>query len=420
MAEPPRRAVILCGGLGTRLGELTARVPKPLLSVAGRPFLEILLGEIGRQGFDRITLLAGFEGAQIADFAKHTPAAQRFALAIDVVIEPEPLGTAGGLSAARGSLDEEFLLLNGDTWFDINLLALCRFARTRHPDALIAMALRRSEDSSRYGVAKLSSERIVDFDDSRAQSSGAAFVNGGIYLMRRDALDRFGDKRSLEIDVLPELARRGEIAGQTFDGLFIDIGVPQAYAAAQMEIPARLTKPAVFLDRDGVLNRDFGHVGSLDRFEWMPGALSAVRRLNDSGYYVFLVSNQAGVARGHYSERDVQELHRWIQRALRAQGAHLDDIRYCPHHPEALEPQYKKASGWRKPEPGMILDLIKAWPLDLERSFVVGDKETDMETARRAGVTGLLYPGGDLDAFVAECIAASSGLVASASSASPP
>jgi D,D-heptose 1,7-bisphosphate phosphatase len=420
MAEPPRRAVILCGGMGTRLGKLTARVPKPLLPVAGRPFLEILLGEIGRQGFDRITLLAGFEGTQIADFAELSPVAQRFALTIDVVIEPEPLGTAGALSAARGALDEEFLLLNGDTWFDINLLTLCRFARTRHPDAVVAMALRGSEDSSRYGVAKLSSERIVDFDDSRADSSGAALVNGGIYLMRRGALDRFGDKRSLEIDVLQELARRGEIAGQQFNGFFIDIGVPQAYAAAQMEIPARLTKPAVFLDRDGVLNRDLGHVGTLDRFEWMPGALSAVRRLNDSGYYAFLVSNQAGVARGYYSERDVQELHRWMQRALRAEGAHLDDIRYCPDHPEALEPQYKQASGWRKPEPGMILDLINAWPLDLERSFVVGDKETDMEAARRAGVTGFLYPGGDLDAFVAECIAASSRPIASAPSASRP
>ena len=400
--------------MGTRLGELTARTPKPLLPVAGRPFLEILLSELGRQGFDRITLLAGFEGAQIADFAEHTPAARRFGLTIDVVIEPEPLGTAGALSAARAALDEEFLLLNGDTWFDINLLALCRFARTRHPGATVAMALRGSKDGSRYGVAKLSSGRIVDFDDTRTRSLGPALVNGGIYLMRRDALDQFGDKRSLEIDVLPELARRGEIAGQSFDGLFIDIGVPQAYAAAQREIPARLTKPAVFLDRDGVLNRDLGHVGSLDRFEWMPGALSAVRRLNDSGYYVFLVSNQAGVARGYYCERDVQELHRWMQCALRREGAHLDDVRYCPYHPEALQPQYKRASGWRKPEPGMILDLIKAWPIDLERSFFVGDKETDMEAARRAGITGFLYSAADLDAFMAECIAANSGLMASA------
>ena len=356
--------------------------------------------------FDRVTLLAGFEGEQIAEFAKHSPAVQRFALAVDVVIEPKPLGTAGALSAARAALDDDFVLLNGDTWFDINLSALCRFARTRHPEALIAMALRRAEDGSRYGAAKLSGEWIVDFDDSRVRSSGAGLVNGGIYFMRRDALDWFGDKRGLEVDVLPELARRGQIVGQTLDGFFVDIGVPQAYAASQREVPARLRKPAVFLDRDGVLNRDFGHVVSPERFSWMPGALSAVRRLNEAGYYVFLVTNQAGVARGYYSERDVQELHNWIQRALRAEGAHLDDIRYCPDHPDAIEPQYKKSSAWRKPQPGMILDLIQAWPLDLERSFLVGDKETDMEAARRAGVTGFRYPGGDLEAFVAERIAA--------------
>jgi D,D-heptose 1,7-bisphosphate phosphatase len=415
MAEPPRRVAILCGGLGTRLGKLTARVPKPLLPVAGRPLLEILLGEIGRQGFDRVTLLAGFEGEKIAEFAKHSPAVQRFALAVDVVIESKALGTAGALSVARGALDEDFLLLNGDTWFDINLLALCRFARTQHPDASIAMALRRAEDSSRYGVAKLSGERIVEFDDSRVQSSGPGLVNGGIYFIRRDALNRFGDKRSLEVDVLPDLARRGQIVGQPFDSFFIDIGVPQAYAASQRDVPARLRKPAVFLDRDGVLNRDFGHVGSPERFTWMPGALSAVRRLNESGYYVFLVTNQAGVARGYYGERDVQELHHWIQCALRAEGAHLDDIRYCPDHPDAIEPQYKRTSAWRKPEPGMILDLIQAWPLDLERSFLVGDKETDMEAARRAGVTGFPYPGGDLEAFVAECIVAQSRPVKGAS-----
>jgi D,D-heptose 1,7-bisphosphate phosphatase len=406
VGRPPRRVAILCGGLGTRLGDLTARTPKPLLPVAGLPFLEILLGEIGRQGFERVTLLAGFEGGQIAELAKRSAAAKRFGLAIDVVVEAEPLGTAGALVAARHVLDEDLLLINGDTWFDIHLLTLCRFASTRHPDALVTMALRRADDSSRYGMAKLSGERIVDFDDSRVQSSSGGVVNGGIYLLRREALDRMEGKRSLETDVLPDLARRGEIAGQVFDSFFIDIGVPSAYEAAQVEIPARLTKPAAFLDRDGVLNRDRGYVGSKDRFEWQPGAHSAVRRLNEAGYYVFLITNQAGVAHGYYGESDVQELHRWVRQELRAEGAHLDDVRYCPHHPEGSRPEYKKVSPWRKPQPGMILDLLKSWPVDLERSFVVGDKETDMEAARRAGVAGHLYSGGDLDAFVAACLAA--------------
>jgi D,D-heptose 1,7-bisphosphate phosphatase len=416
LASPSRQAVILCGGLGTRLGRLTARAPKPLLTVAGRPFLETLLSEIGRQGFDRIILLAGFEGAKIAEFAKHSSAARRFDLAIDVIVEGEPLGTAGALLGVRDRLDEEFLLLNADSWFDINLLELCRFARERHPDTLISMALRWSDDRSRYGVAKLGGERIVDFDDTRTQTSGPALVNAGLYYLRRDVLTRFGNDRSLEIDVLPRLAREGVVAGRRFDGFFIDIGVPQTYAAAQGEIPARLKKPAVFLDRDGVLNLDVGYLGSLDRFQWMAGAFSAVRRLNDAGYYVFLVTNQAGVARGLYGERDVQHLHRWMQDVLRGEGAHLDDIRYCPDHPEAIDLRYKRASGWRKPEPGMIHDLIKTWPLDLERSFFVGDKQTDMEAARRAGLPGFLFRGIDLDAFLAACIASSSERICASAS----
>jgi D-glycero-D-manno-heptose 1,7-bisphosphate phosphatase len=409
MAESPRRAVILCGGLGKRLGELTACAPKPLLPIGGRPFLEILLEQLGRQGFDRITLLAGFEGAQVAHFAAHTPAAKRFDLTVSVVIETEPLGTAGALFAARTILDEEFVLLNGDTWFDINLLALCRFSDRQASEVPITLALRRSEDSSRYGIVTLSGDRIVDFRNSR-NSASEALVNAGVYFVRRNALTEFGNKRSLEQDVLPELARRDRLAGQPFEGFFIDIGVPQAYAAAQIEIPTRLRKPAAFLDRDGVLNRDFGHVGSPTDVEWMPGAVSAVRRLNDAGYYVFLITNQAGVARGYYSECDVQELHRWMQRTLRAQGAHLDDIRYCPDHPQSSDPRYQKRSDWRKPQPGMILDLIRNWPIDLDRSFVIGDKETDLEAARRARTVGYLYPGGDLDAFVAKCIAARTAL----------
>ena len=163
---------------------------------------------------------------------------------------------------------------------------------------------------------------------------------------------------------------------------------------------AGLRRPAVFLDRDGVINVDRGYVSRRADFKWIPGAIEAIKALNDAGYHVFVATNQSGIARGLYTEREMQALHDYIARELAKKGARIDDWRHSPFHPEGTVIAFKRTSDWRKPRPGMILDLLQSWPVDRARSVLIGDKESDMQAARAAHVRGLRFSGGDLLAFV--------------------
>lgn len=397
--KTPSQCVILLGGLGSRLGALTRETPKPLLDVGGKPFIDILVREAVRRGFTRILLLAGYRSEVVTHYVETLEPQVSVTCEISVSVEPEPLGTGGALAFAREQLDEQFLLLNGDTWFDFNWLDLVDYTSEGS-----ALAARQVPSADRYESLRLGPGGQVTAIVERGNSDSAALINGGVYLLRRSDLDGFTGKFSIENDVLPSLVRRGLLWAKAYDGFFIDIGIPETYETAQSSVPSQLTRPALFLDRDGVINHDDNYVGSFERVRWVDGVAATIRRANDLGYYVFVVTNQAGVARGFYTEEDVRELHLRMSVALREHGATIDDWRYCPYHPDAVIDHYRRAHPWRKPEPGMLLDLMEHWPVDRARSLLVGDQQTDLAAAKAAGIDAKHFRGGNLFELVCGCI----------------
>ena len=399
VAEPSmmsRQAVVLVGGKGTRLGDLAATTPKPLMPIdAETAFLDEVLFNIARHGFDDIVLLAGHLHEQFID--RYSGKEVRGAK-VRFVVEPAAAGTGGAIVNAASILAETFLFANGDTLFDINLRRLDKILADA-PNAIAALALRRVSDTARFGSVDLQNGGIVAFHEKDAAQSGQeGLINGGIGMLRREILSFIEQApASIETDVYPRLAAAGRLRGAEFSDYFIDIGLPDTLAKARREIPLRRRRPAVFFDRDGVLNHDSGYTHRVEDLKWIPGVIETIRRVNDRGALVFVISNQAAIAHGYYTQAEVDRFHAAMVADLAREGAHIDAFYICPYHPQGKIEAYRSPNHPdRKPNPGMILRALAEWPIDCGRSVLIGDQNSDIEAARRAGIEGLLFTGGDL------------------------
>lgn len=399
------QAVVLVGGKGTRLGALTANTPKPLMPLDDKTvFLDEVLFDIARHGFDDIILAAGHFGEQFVEryHEKSLRGAQ-----LRVVVEPYPCGTGGALKGLEAMLAPTFLFVNGDTAFDINLRRLDALLG-RNSGALAALALRRVNDAGRYGSVTLDQDRILAFHEKRAQADSAGgLINGGIGLFRREIVDYIDTYPcSIETQVYPLLCAQNRLCGGEFSGYFIDIGLLDTLNQARADLPLRRYRPAVFFDRDGVINQDKGYTHKVEDLVFIHGAVAAIREVNDCGALAIVVTNQAGVARGLYGPDAVQRFHQAMAEQLARQGAHIDAFYSCMHHPDAVVPAYWHPNHPdRKPNPGMILRAMAEWPIDPGTSQLIGDMASDIEAARQAGVAGHLFDGGDLARFTTPLLA---------------
>jgi D-glycero-D-manno-heptose 1,7-bisphosphate phosphatase len=403
-----KQCLLLAGGLATRLGDLAAKTPKPVQDIAGRPFLAWLMRELIRFGVEDFVILTGHLPHAVEDAVRNAAAGLPTRVTLTFSEEPNRAGTGGALFHAAPLLHDRFLLCNGDSLFDCNLAALLADFARDDPTVEARMLVREIPDATRYGTVTLDTDRVTAFHE-RPHAGGQAapgLINAGIYAMDRRVVSRLTASCSLERDLLAPLAEAGALRATRQDGWFVDIGIPDDLAHARRELPAILNRPALFLDRDGVLNHDHGYVGFRHNWDWIPGALEAIKLATDRRWHVFVVTNQAGVARGLYTEADVTALLSWVADEARRHGGTIDDMRYCPYHPEGTVPAYRRASDWRKPGPGMILNLIADWSLQPEHCVMIGDQTTDMAAAAAAGIRGVLFDGVNLRDTVAGIVKA--------------
>jgi D,D-heptose 1,7-bisphosphate phosphatase len=390
-----KQAVFLVGGENS--GSERQSVPAAARLVGGRPFLSYLVDTAARHGLSDLHVLAR-EGVDVLqrEWGPGSAAAEKLRhrgirLGISNVLAAG--GSARALARVRETLDEMFLLICAENFFDFNWLDLLTLPGSGWQARL---ALRHADDARGRPRVVLDSSRIAAFE---AEGTGAGLVYGGVGLLRRDVLDLVSSATASLDDLFVEAAAQGLLSGRRYERPFVEVteGGPEGNDTA---MAALWRRPAVFFDRDGVLNVDHGYVHRLDDFEWIPGARQAIKRFNDAGYLVFVVSNQSGVARGLYVEEDIHRVHAWMAEELQSVGAHIDCFEFCPFHPEGTIERYRQVSPRRKPGPGMLLDCLAAWPVKKEESLLIGDRPSDIEAAEAAGIPGYLFAGGDLLKFV--------------------
>lgn len=397
--------VVIAGGKGTRLRERLGDLPKPLVEIGGRPLLESQILLAKRYGFTDILLLTGYEGRQVGNYCGDGAA---WGVRIRYRREEEPLGTAGAVLAALDELEERFAVMYGDTMLNVDLARFWNaHLASGAPASLFLHPNGHPQDSDLVELG--AGSRIAAFHPY-PRPGGRYYgnlVNAALYALNREALAPYAAARPAFRDfgkhLFPHMLTQGvELHGYRSPEYIKDAGTPERldevradFRTGRIERGSLATpQPAVFLDRDGALNREAGYIKTPGELEVFSEAGPAIRRLNQAGIRTVLVTNQPVLARGECTEAQLQEIHNKLETVLGADGAYLDAIYYCPHHPHKGYPgeraDLKIVCSCRKPATGMVDQAAQALNLDLSRSWLIGDSDTDVKTAANAGLRSIL------------------------------
>ncbi len=397
-------AVIQAGGQGTRMRELTKNlIPKPMLLLNGKPMIQWQIEDLSKCGIHEFVLIIGYMGEKIEGYFGD---GNRLGVRIRYIRETYPLGSAGALYYLKDMLlPDNFLLIYADVMFCLDWERMIEFhERNRGQATLLVHPNSHPFDSD---LLVLDEDKRVKSIDSKSNKRNYWYencVNAGIYILSSDILQRMEKlgKSDLENDILMPIMTENYVYGYRTSEYVKDVGTPERFRKAEKEQKAGVwerkclkeKQKCVFLDRDGTLNRYNGLVYQDEQFELEEHAAEAIRLLNEAGYLAIVVTNQPVVARGLCEIEDVIRIHRKMQVLLGEQGAYLDDIVFCPHHPDKgypeENPNYKITCDCRKPAIGMIKRIADKCNIDLAQSYMVGDSTIDIQTGVNAGMKTVL------------------------------
>lgn len=381
------KVIILAGGMGTRLKNVVKNVPKPMADINGTPFLELLLENLAKQGAEEFILcVSHLRNIIIQHFGD-----KYHGIPIRYSIEENALGTGGAIKQAFELFHlDKALVINGDTFVKADYASFVKECAENQ----LAVMLKAVDNANRYGRVETEGKKIISFHEKSPEKT-AGLINAGVYWIKADIFEgTFPQKFSFEKDFLEPNTPSLKPGFYYAEDYFIDIGIPESYARACRELKEIIAgtkkNKALFLDRDGVINVDKHYVYKIEDCEFIEEIFDICRAAKKSGYKLIVVTNQAGIAKGYFTEEDFHQFMDHVKAEFVRQECPLDDIFYCPYHIDGFG-KYKKDSEDRKPNPGMILKAAQKHNIDLKQSILIGDKESDIEAGKNAGIKKCIY-----------------------------
>ena len=395
----------MAGGRGTRISSVASDIPKPMIKIEGKPVLEHEIECLRDQGFKDIIITVSHLGNIIMDYfgdgsAVSSVTQKPFGVHIEYYFEERPLGNAGALFQIKDKLDSDFLLLNADAMFDVDFNRFVAFHKSH--GGLVTLFTHPNSHPYDSGVliadANGAVERWLTKEDDRPKYYRNC-INAGLHVLSPKLLEQEIDTPKIDLDrqLLKPLAGTEKMFCYNSPEYVKDMGTPERYYSVCEDFKAGRVKGknlankqrAVFLDRDGTINKYVGFLRNIDEFELLDGVAEAIKKINASGYLAIVVTNQPVIARGEVSFEELQEIHNKMETLLGEQGAYVDAIYFCPHHPHkgyaGERPELKIDCECRKPKPGMLIQAAKDFNIDLKNSWMIGDGENDILAGKNAG-----------------------------------